>query len=103
MRTSNLPSGALRVAEAGLIWEELLTNAAGTLELPNYSIFRVRAAGAVTVTINGKLAMTMTSGEIQRFNTGDALPANSKPTVTVTIVGNCYLQSAREVEHKRQP
>lgn len=103
MRTSNLPSGAMRVAETGHIWEEILSNDHGTIELDQRATFRVRAAAAVTVTINGKLAMTMVSGEIAIFNAGDVDPAvSTKRTVTVVIAGDSYVQVGREVEHKRQ-
>lgn len=103
MKTANMPTGALRTAEVGLVWEEVITGASGSLELPAYSTFRVRAAAASTVSINGKLAMTMVDTEIAIFNTGDINPAvQAKKTITVAITGTCYVQVAREVEHKRQ-
>ena len=101
MRTSNLPSGALRVAEAGLVWEERLTGVGGTLEISPYSIFRVHALAGLTVTVDGKLAMTMVADEVERFNTGDGKPDDTKITVTVVVSGACNLQVAREVERRR--
>ena len=103
MRTSNLPSGGLQTSEIGLVWEERIsgTNSSTTLELPQYSSFRVRAAASVTVTMNNVLAATMVSGEIIVFNVGDVNPDfSTKRTVTVTITGNCYVQTARVVEYR---
>lgn len=101
MKTNNGITGALRTEKVGLYWEEILTNSGGTFELNPFTTFRVRAAAAVTVTVNGKLAMTMASGEIERFNCGDPNPSTKK-TVTVVIAGNAYVQTARELEFKRQ-
>lgn len=99
MKTSNLVSQTVRQSESGLTWEEKLTNNTGTLELPKASTFRVRATGATTVTIDGVLAATMSSGEIIIFNTGDGNPDDTKPTVTV-IIGAvaAFVQVAREVK-----
>lgn len=99
MRTSNLANQATRQSEVGHVWVELITNSSGTLELPKYSTFRVRAAASSTVTIDGVLAATMTSGEILLFNCGSGVndaAGNIVPTVTVTITGTVYLQSARD-------
>lgn len=107
MKTSNLASETLRHSESGLVWEEQLTNAQGTLTLKPYQTFRVRAAGATTVTIDGTLAMTMTSGEIAIFNAGSGQPADidpstsivvrQAPSVTVVIAGAAaFVQVARD-------
>lgn len=99
MRTSNLANQAIRQAEVGHVWVEQLTNTSGTLEIPKYATFRVRAAAAVTVTIDGVLAATLASGEILLFNAGSGVndaAGNFVPTVTVAITGNCYLQVARD-------
>jgi hypothetical protein len=98
MKTSNLPSGALRTAECGHIYEEKLSNAAGTLELPRCAPFRVRAVAGGTVTIDGVLAMTMVANEVVIFNTGDGVPTLNKSTVTVVFSAAVYCQVARTVE-----
>ena len=100
MRTSNLANEALRHAEVGMVWEEQLSNAAGTLQLAPFQTFRVRAAAAVTVTIDGTLAMTMQSGEIAIFNAGSGqpgpAPGDRNATICqVVIAGNAYVQVAR--------
>lgn len=99
MRTSNLANQAVRQSEVGHVWEEKLTGAGGTLEVPKYSTFRVRAAAGITVTIDGVLAATMASAEIMLFNAGGGsndAAGNAVPTVTVVVSGNCYLQLARD-------
>ena len=101
MRTANLANQALRNTDVAPVWEERLTNQAGTLTLRPFQTFRVRAAAAVTVTIDGTLAMTMASGEIAIFNSGSGVPAPSPSnsaatTVTVVVVGAAYVQVARD-------
>jgi hypothetical protein len=87
MKTSNLVTESLR---------EVLSGAQGTLAIAKRTAFRVRAAGATTVTIAGVLAMTMTSGEIAIFNTGEGVAANQ--TVAVIIgAANAFVQVGREV------
>lgn len=103
MRTSNLANQALRHSEVGHVWEEKLSGAAGTLELPKYTTFRVRAAAGGTVTIDGVLAATMISGEILLFNTGGGsndAAGNAVPTVTVAITGAQFVQVARDQDRK---
>lgn len=107
MRTSNLANEALRHAETGQVWEEQLTNAQGTLILKPYQTFRVRAAGATTVTIDGVLAATMMTGEILIFNAGSGQPdANTlKQAVQVSVViggAAAFVQVARENIRKVQ-
>lgn len=96
MKTSNLANEALRQSEVGMVWEEQLTGAAGSLQVLRYQTFRVRAASAVTVTIDGVLAMTMQSGEIVVFNAGRGNPSSGLSTVNVTVTGTAYLQLARD-------
>jgi len=101
MRTSNLANEALRHAEVGQVWEEVLTNGTGTLKLKPYQTFRVRSTGAATVTIDGVLAMTMTSGEIIVFNTGSGVPSavfNKQAIETIVIIAGAgvFVQVARE-------
>lgn len=103
MRTSNLANQALRHSEVGHVWEEQLTAATGTIEVPKYATFRVRAGAGTTVTIDGVLAMTMMLNEIAVFNAGSGDPTNpGGPTVTVVIAGaNAYVQVARDVDRKQ--
>lgn len=97
MKTSNVVSENLRQAETGLMWEEKLSGAAGTLNLTKQTTFRVRATAAVTVTIDGVLAMTMTTGEIAIFNTGTgSQPDTRAPTIAVVFTGTAFVQVARE-------
>lgn len=100
MRTSNLANEALRHAEVGHVWEEKLTNNTGTLVLKPYQTFRVRATGATTVTIDGILAMTMSSGEVAVFNAGSGVPsAENQQATSVSVViaaAAAFVQVARD-------
>jgi len=111
MKTSNLANESLRISETGMVWEEQLSGAAGTLNLMPFQTFRVRAAAAGTVTIDGVLAATMVSGEILLFNAGGGQPALTDPTTTgvvskqasqvvVTITGAQFVQVARDATRK---
>jgi hypothetical protein len=106
MKTSNLANEALRQADVGQVWEEVLSGAAGTLYLKPFQTFRVRAAAAGSVTIDGTLAATMISGEILMFNAGNGQPSFVNQTtvqssqVVVTIAGNQFVQIARDNTRK---
>lgn len=101
MRSSNLANQAVRQSEVGHVWEEVLSGAQGSFEVHEIATFRVRATGATTVTIDGILAATMSSGEILLFNAGNGDPTDIKPTVTITIGGaNAFVQVARDNERK---
>lgn len=103
MRTSNLANQAVRQSEVGHVWEEVLTNSGGTIEVLKYSTFRVRAAAAVTVKIDDVLAATMAAGEILLFNAGNGEgtdTANFVPSVTITITGSSYVQVARSNDRR---
>jgi hypothetical protein len=101
MKSANIPSRSLRSSESGLLWEEKLTNAIGSIEVEPYSTVRVRATGATTVTIDGVLAMTMTSGEIEKICVGGGDPTDNKPSITITIAGAAaFVQVARNTERK---
>jgi len=101
LKPTNMPTGAQRNAEVGLVWIELITNSIGTFELGFQSTFRVRATGATTVTIGGVLAMTMTTGEIAIFNVGVG-PSDGLSYTSVDIAGaNAYVQMAQDVEKGR--
>jgi hypothetical protein len=102
MKTANVVSENLRQTETGLCWVEMLSGAQGTLQLGDAQTFRVRATGATTVTIDGLLAMTMSTGEIAIFNTGHGSPDLPSPYITVVIAGaNAFVQVAAEVDRQR--
>lgn len=101
MRTANLANEAVRQAEVGHVWVEVITNSQTSIEVPLYSTFRVRASNGTTVTIDGILAMTMSNGEIAVFNAGSGDPSDTKTSVTVAIGGaNAYVQLARDNNRK---
>lgn len=106
MKTSNLANESLRTSETGMVWEEQLTGAAGTLQLMPFQTFRVRAAAAGTVTVDGTLAATMVTGEILIFNAGGGQPTSVNQTtvqankVTVVITGAQFVQVARDSTRK---
>jgi hypothetical protein len=101
MRTANLASQSLRHAETGTVWEEQLSGATGTVNMLPFTTFRVRATGATTVTIDGILAATMTTGEIIIFNAGSGVPGaapyDTKPINCVIVIGGAaaFLQTGR--------
>ena len=102
MKTANIISENLRVAETGLEWAEKLTNATGTLHLLIAQTFRVRATGATIVTIDGVLAMTMSAGEIAIFNAGHGSPDDTSPWINVVISGAAaFVRVAQESERQR--
>ena len=102
MKTANIASATLRHSESGLMWEEKLTNSTGSIEVTQYATFRVRAAGAATVSIDGVLAMTMMNGEIAIFCAGRGSQDDTKSTVTVTIAGaNAFVQVARDKDREK--
>jgi hypothetical protein len=102
MQAANLAAATMRTSESGLVWEEKITGAQGSLELLPRQTFRVRAAGATTVTIDGILAATMSSGEVIIFNCGEGDPEDSKATITVAIAGaNAFVQVARADDRKK--
>ena len=96
MYNANLANRAARIAESGHVWEEKISGATGTIEVAEYATFRVRATGATTVTIDGILAMTMSTGEIAVFNAGAGDPADTKQTVSIVIgAAAAFVQVAR--------
>lgn len=99
MKTTNLPSGAQRIANVGLVWEEKITNGTGDLRVHQQGTVRVRATGATTVTIAGVLAATMSAGEIEYFNVGAGQGDDSRAPVEVSIGGaSAFVQVAKEIE-----
>ena len=98
MKTTNLPSGAQRTANAGFVWEEVLTNAAGSFKVQQQGTIRVSAVALTTVTIAGVLAATLVAGEVEYFNVGVGLGPDGEPKVDVIIGGAAYVQRAKEIE-----
>ena len=102
MKTANIAAEVLRHSESGLVWEEKISGATGSIEVLPMATFRVRATGATTVTIDGVLAMTMSAGEIAYFCAGNGNPDDAKATVTVAIaVASAYVQVARDSDRQR--
>lgn len=98
MKAANLATEAMRTSEIGQVWEEKITNAMATIQVLPHQTFRVRATGATTVTIDGVLAMTMSTGEIAVFCAGAGDPDDSVVTVNIVIAGAAaFVQVAREV------
>lgn len=111
MKTSNLANEATRQSDVGMVWEERLSGAAGTVIVMPFQAVRVRAAAGGTVTIDGILAATMVSGEILIFNAGGGQPTLTDPTttgvvskqapsVTIVITGNQFVQVARDATRR---
>lgn len=102
MKTSNQATGNLNHAECGHVWEEKISGGTGSIEVEEYTVFRVRATGASTVTIDGVLAATMSTGEIIIFNSGRGNPDDTKPTITVTIAAaSAFVQVARNKDRPK--
>lgn len=101
--TYNEAARVQKNAEAGLVWEEKLSGAQGSIEVPKYAAVRVRAGAGTTVTIAGVLSATMADGEILIFNAGIGNISDQKRTVTVTIgVANAWVQVGRTIERKEE-
>jgi hypothetical protein len=101
MRSANLANEAERNFYVGGVWEEKLSGAMGTIEVPKFSTFRVRALGATTVTVGGILAMTMVSTETEFFCAGNGDPSSTKKTVSIAIAGAAaFVQVARDNQRK---
>lgn len=92
----NIAARTSRVSESGLVWEEKLSGAQGTIQVEPSGTVRVRATGATTVTIDGILAATMSSGEIMIFCVGQGDPDDPSREINVVIGGaNAFVQVAR--------
>lgn len=92
----NIAARTARVSESGLVWEEKLTNAQGTIQVEPGATFRVRATGATTVTIDGILAATMSSGEIMIFCAGQGNPDDPSREIAIVIgAAAAFVQVAR--------
>lgn len=101
-RAVNLPTGASRTAEVGLVWQEIKSGGGlTTFEVPKFCAIRVRSALAgLTVSFDTLLAATMADAEILIFNSGRGTNSDTKDTVTLTVSGNCYIQVGVEVDRK---
>lgn len=97
MRTSNLASQNVRHAETGLVWEEKLTGATGSIKVAKYATIRVRAGAGTSVTIDGILAMTMAANEVAIMNVGSGSPGAAQVTVTIGAA-NAWVQVARDLD-----
>jgi hypothetical protein len=104
MRGVNLPSGAKRQADVGLVWREVHNGAGGfTVTLRRMTTVRVSAAANVTVTIDGVLAMTLRSGEVERFNMGVGTAGDNTVSVVLTIgAGDARVQVAENDDPGRR-
>lgn len=97
-RAINLPTGASRVTDVGLVWREISSGAAGTWEVPKYCAVRIRATAGAAVSLDSVLAATMISGEILIINSGRGTNSDKKDTVTLTSSGTVYIQVGIEVD-----
>jgi hypothetical protein len=97
-RPINNPAGSSRTSDVGLVYNEVLSNAAGTIEVPKYNAIRIRAVAGGTVTVDGKLTCTLIANEIIVINVGRGNPADSKETVTVVFSAAVYAQVGIEIE-----
>lgn len=93
----NLPTGASRTSEVGLVYSEVLSNASGTIEVPKLSALRIRAVAGTTVTVDGVLAVTMVANEILTINVGSGNHSDTKETVSVVFSGAVYAQVGKEI------
>lgn len=82
---NNIAARTQRFSESSHVWVEAISGATGSIEVQKYCTIRVRATGATTVTIDGVLAATMSTGEIMLFNVGNGVVTDTKSTVTVAI------------------
>ncbi len=101
-RAINLPTGATRTSEVGLVWQEIKSGAGlTTFEVPKFCAIRVRSATAgLTVSFDSLLAATMADAEVIIFNAGRGTNSDTKDTVTLTLSGNCYVQIGIEIDRK---
>lgn len=104
MRYANLPSGAAREVEVGLVWREVYNGAGGTsFRVKIQSTIRVSAAASVAVTIDGVLAITLRAGEVERINVGAGAAGDERSTVLVEIgPGDARVQLAEDIDPGRR-
>ena len=97
MRGSNIPAGNQQFVDTGLVWNELLSNAHTTINVPEYATIRVRAVVNTVVYIDGIVSVSLLAGEIEYFNSGQALLTPLTKTVAFSFTGNVYAQYGREI------
>lgn len=97
-RAINIPTGASRVTDIGLVWREISSGSAGSWEVPKYCAVRVRATAGAAISLDSVLAATMISGEILVLNSGRGTSLDTKDTVTLTSSGTAYIQIGLEVD-----
>jgi len=106
MKTTNLPSGAQRNAEVGLVWREVITAGSGTIKVPVQGTVRIHATADTTVhceTVSPEnLMITIRAGQIERINAGTGFPNDKRTEVTLVITGTADVQIAREIETGRR-
>ena len=102
MKSANLASQSIRQSESGLVWEEKLSGATGTIKVLPHATFRVRAGAGTTVTIDGTLAMTMALNEVAIFCAGAGNPDDTDPMIAIIIaVAGAYVQVARDTDRPK--
>ena len=95
MKSVNIPSGALRTVNVGLVWKEVFNGAGGTtLTVPFQTTLRVSAGANVTVTLDGVLAMTLRAGEVEYFCVGAGSVAGASTVSVVIGTGDARVQQA---------
>ena len=102
MKTTNIPAGSQRLSNVGLVWQEVITNGAGTFRANFQSTIRVRAIAQTTVTIDGVLAITLEVGETEYVNVGTGLGGDGLSTIEVVIAGTANVQIAKDIESGRR-
>lgn len=101
MKTTNIPAGTQRMSNSGLVWEEKITDGAGSFRAKFQQTIRVSAVEPTTVTIDGILSATLQAGEVEYFNVGTG-QTDDLSTVEVVIAGRANVQLARDVEAGRR-
>jgi hypothetical protein len=102
MKTTNIPSGAQRFSNAGLVWKEEITGGAGSFRAKFQQTIRVHAIALTTVTLDGELAITLEVGETEYINVGTGKGGDDRSTVEVVIAGTANVQIAKDVESGRR-
>lgn len=102
MKTTNIPSGAQRQSNAGLVWQEKITNSDGSFRARFQQTVRVHAIGKTTISLDGELAITLQAGETEYINVGTGVGGDDRSTVEVTVAGHANVQLAKDVESGRR-
>lgn len=97
MRGANIPAGNQQFVDTGLVYNEVLSNAHTTVNIPEYATLRVRAVANSIVSIDGVTSMSLLAGEVEYFNSGQAFLTPLTKTVAFSFTGNVYAQVGREI------